>query len=155
MKKKQLILLLGALLLLIGLVVCLLLLFLGLYGNSQISLDSPQSTTIVDTTDPVGYLKESWYFHDGHWDRGSNTVTAIRTFDLTYEEGQKVGAQVFTEDLAPETYLSQALTIAADLNSRFSMTDVTVVISFRSSDDMELFSVDSIGNISTCWGSGS
>ena len=155
MKKKQLILILGVLLLLIGLVVCLLLLFLGLYGNSQITLDTPKDTTIIDATDPVGYLMESWYFHDGHWDRSSNTITAIRTFDLTYAEGQKVGAQVFTGDLAPETYLSQALTIAADLNSRFSMKDVMVVISFRSSDGMELFSVDSIGTVSTCWGSGS
>ena len=101
--------------------------------------------------DPIAYLKDSWHFHEGQWDRSANTITAIRVYDLSYEEGKKVGAQVFTGDLAPETYFSQALTIAADISARFAMEEVTVVISFRSNDQGELFSVDSTGNISVCW----
>ncbi len=149
MKKKHLFLTLGILVTLIGIVLCLLFAFLGVYGKMQSNTEARDHATASDTI--VSYLKDSWYFQDGQWDKPSNTVTAIRTYDLTYEEGKKVGAAVFTDDLAPESYLSQAITIAADLNSRFSTEDITVVISFRSSDGLELFSVDSIGNISTCW----
>lgn len=151
MKKKQVLFIFGILVILIGLVLCLLLLFFGLYGNSRITGSVQESLPTVG--DPVTYLKDSWQFQDSLWDRDSNTVTAIRTFDISYEDCQKVGAQVFTGDLAPDTYLTQALTIAADLNSRFSMDDVTVVISYRSNDDREIFSVDSVGNVSTCWDS--
>ena len=149
MKKKSLWITVGILVALIGLVLCLLITFLGLYGKTRPT--TGLSSTVLNTDTPEAYLIDSWHFHDCRWDSATNTVTAIRTFDLTYEDGKKVGAAVFTEDLAPESYLAQALTIAADLDARFSTDDITVVISFRSSDDKELFSVDSNGNISTCW----
>ena len=153
MKKNHLLLFIGAVIILIGLVVGLLLLFLGIYNKTQTPSTSHESVSTV--SDPVEYLVDSWHFSDALWDRATNTVTAIRVYDLSYENGKKIGGQVFTDDLAPDTYLSQAATIAADLSSRFSMEDITVVISFRSHDGGELFSVDSIGNISTCWDSGS
>ena len=149
MKKKTILIMIGMLIVLVGLALCLLLTFLGLYGKSQGTTVAPSSAADIGT--PESYLIDSWQFHDCQWDKATNTVTAIRTFDLTFEEGKKVGAAVFTEDLAPESYLAQALTISADLDARFSTEDITVVISFRSSDDMELFSVSSDGSISTCW----
>ena len=84
-------------------------------------------------------------------DNETNTVTAIRTFDLSYTDAQQIGGRVFTGDLAPESYLSQAVTIEADLRSRFSTGDLTVILSFLGNEDRELFRVDSGGNISTCW----
>ena len=152
MKKNHLLILTGTVIVLIGLVVGLLFLFLGLYNKTQAPAANHESGTLI--ADPVEYLVDSWHFDDGLWDSTTNTVTAIRVYDLSYDNGKKIGGQVFTDDLAPDTYLSQALTIAADLNSRYSMEDVTVVISFRSHDGGELFSVDSVGNISTCWDSG-
>ncbi len=149
MKKKTLLITIGILVILIGLALCLLIAFLGLYGKTHSIID-PSSTAASSDT-PESYLINSWQFHDCQWDRDTNTITAIRTFDISYEDGKKVGGAVFTEDLAPESYLSQTLTIAADLDARFSTKGITVVISFRSNDGMELFSVDSNGNISTCW----
>ncbi len=149
MKRKNVFLLLGTLLILIGLVVCLLFVFLGLYRSFQASPDSPAVTAPKE--DMELFVINSWYFHDCTWDEENETLTAIRTFDLTYEDAQKIGSRVFSGDLAPETYLSQAVTIEADLRSRFSEDDLTVILSFRGSDGAELFRVDSRGNISTCW----
>ena len=149
MNKKHLWIALGIAVCLIGLAVCLLLAFLGLYGRTQ-TAEVPQT----DAQSPYGledYLIEHWQFQECLWDPSANTITAIRVLDISYEDGQKVGSTVFTGDLAPETYLSQAATIAADLNTRFATGDAILVISFRSSDRVELFSVDSVGNISTCW----
>ncbi len=140
---------LGILVILIGILLGLLFAFVGLYGKTQTNTVPQNHDTDPNTL--VAYLKDSWHFQDGKWDGASNTMIAIRTCDITYEDGKKIGPTVFAGDLSPESYLSQALTIAADLNSRFSTEDITVAISFRSSDGFELFSVDSIGNISTCW----
>ncbi len=148
MKRKHIFLLLGTLLILIGLVVCLLFVFFGLYGSSQ-SSGSP--ATAAPLEDIELFVIDRWHFRDCSWDAEGKTLTAIRTFELTYEDAQKIGAQVFTGDLAPETYLSQAITIEADLSSRFSAGELTVVLSFCGSDGAELFSVDSRGNIATCW----
>ena len=152
MKRRHIFLLLGTLLILIGLVVCLLFVFVGMYRSSQ---DSPEThTDVVSKGDMEQYVIDSWHFHDCTRDEESETLTAIRTFYLTYGDAQKIGSQVFSGDLAPETYLSQAVTMEADLRSRFSTGDLTVVLSFRGSDGAELFHVDSNGNISTCWSSG-
>ncbi len=149
MNKKQILLLTGILLILIGLVISLVFVFMGMYRSSQ---GSPglQGTT-ASNGEIEQYVIDSWSFQDCLWDNQSNTLTAIRTFDLTYEEAQEIGARVFSDDLAPESYLSQVATIEADLRSRFSKEAMTVVLSFRGKDDKELFRVDSNGNISTSW----
>lgn len=149
MNKKSLYFIIGTLVVLIGLTVCLVCAFLGLYKNSRNLAQGESEGT--PASDIVQYLKDSWHFEDGEWNGKARTATAVRIYDLTYEEAQKIGARVFTEDLAPESYLAQALTISADLSSRFSVKDVTVVISFRGNDGKELFSVDSQGTVSVCW----
>lgn len=149
MNVKKALLILGVLIILIGVIIGLLFAFLGIYNSSQ---NLTVSTTVDTLTgDPVAYLKESWQFHDAQRNVNENSVTAIRIYDLSYEDAKKIGNRVFVDDLSPESYLSQALTIAADLSSRFSMDQVTVIISFRTNDGNEIFSVDSKGNISTCW----
>lgn len=149
MSSKKFLLILGIFLILTILIMVLLFVFMGLYNSSQ--NQATTSASSVENIDPVSYIKESWQFTDAQWDRSTNTITAIRTYDLTREDAEKIGSRVFTEDLAPDSYLTEALTIAADLSSRFSMGDVKVVISFRGNDSQELFSVDSLGEITTCW----
>lgn len=149
MKKKHIFLLFGIALILIGLAVSLVFVFLGLYHSSQESSDP-----VVGSSSPpelVQYVIDSWHFHDAEWDSSSGTLIAIRSYDLCLEDAQKVGAQVFTEDLAPESYLPQATTMKTDIQSRFSLEDIVVVISFRGNQNEELFRIDSEGNISTCW----
>jgi hypothetical protein len=110
---------------------------------------------VLDSTafsqEPVDYVMDNWHFEDAQWNEDTHTLTAIKSFDLSYEEAQKIGGNIFTEDLSPESYLPQALTMAADLNSRLSITDVVVILDFRGRDDTTLFTVDSIGHIQTCW----
>jgi len=149
MKKKHIFLLLGTLVILIGLIIALVFVFLGLYRSAQDTTTT--ETPVVEQSDMEQYVIRSWQFHDCILDNETNTVTAIRTFDLSYTDAQQIGSRIFTGDLAPETYLSQAVTIEADLRSRFSTGDLTVVLSFLGNEDQELFRVDSRGNISTCW----
>ena len=149
MKKKHIFMLLGTLVILIGLIVALVFVFLGLYRSAQDT--APTETPMAELSDIEQYVIRSWQFHDCIMDNETNTVTAIRTFDLSYTDAQQIGGRVFTGDLAPETYLSQAVTIEADLRSRFSTGDLTVILSFLGNEDRELFRVDSRGNISTCW----
>ncbi len=151
MKRKHILLLLGILLVLIGFIVCLLFVFVGMYRSSHGS--SETLSNAVSKGDIEQYVIDSWHFPDCIHDSDSNTVTAIRTFDLTYEDAQKVGSQIFSGDLAPNTYLTQAITMETDLHSRFSTEALTVILSFRGSDGIELFRVDSNGNITTCWDS--
>ena len=148
MNKKQLILLVGILLILVGFIISMLFVFIGLYRSSYSAEHSSDSGSKADIEQ---YVIDSWHFQDCTWDSKSNTLTAIRTYDLTYEEAQEIGSRVFVEDLAPESYLAQTVTIEADLRSRFSMESLTIVLSFRGNDNSELFRVDSTGQISTCW----
>ena len=150
MNKKSVYMLLGILLVLIGFVVGLIFAFFRLYENSQ-GGTQPEIPLNSAESEAIQYLEDSWHFQDGEWNRKKDTVTAIRVFELTYEDAQKIGSEVFTGDLAPETYLPQALTIQTDLISRFNLEDITVVISFRGTDGKELFRVDSSGHVSTCW----
>ena len=149
MKKKHIFMLLGTLVILIGLIVALVFVFLGLYRSAQDT--TPTETPMAELSDIEQYVIRSWQFHGCIMDNETNTVTAIRTFDLSYTDAQQIGGRVFTGDLAPESYLSQAVTIEADLRSRFSTGDLTVILSFLGNEDRELFRVDSGGNISTCW----
>ena len=149
MKKKHIFMLLGTLVILIGLIVALVFVFWGLYRSAQDT--TPTETPMAELSDIEQYVIRSWQFHGCIMDNETNTVTAIRTFDLSYTDAQQIGGRVFTGDLAPETYLSQAVTIEADLRSRFSTGDLTVILSFLGNEDRELFRVDSGGNISTCW----
>lgn len=149
MNKKQVFFLIGITLILIGLITSLVFVFVGLYRSAT---DSSAPGSVTESKDDMErYIIDSWHFQDCLWDSESNTLTAIRTLDLSYEEAKEIGARVFSGDLAPESYLAQAVTIEADLRSRFPIKSLTTVLSFRGRDDKELFRVDSTGKISTCW----
>ncbi len=148
-KKTILIPLLFVLLVLIALAVYLCISFFQLYGEAKKEEQSP--TQVEEHSNIEAFLVDNWHFARGEYDPLSQTATGIKSYDLTLAQAQEVGGSVFAGELAPETYLPQALTIAADLSTRFSCPEVTVVISARGSDGEEIFRVDSKGDIWTCW----
>ena len=146
MKKTMILLICGILLLLLVGSFFILKTFVSIYGQSQ------GQTTHATTANPEkleSFLIDQWGFEAVEAE--GNCITAIRSLSLSYEDACLVGASVFTDDLSPETYLSQAATIQADVESTLGLTDTELILSFRSTDGKEIFSVDSAGNISTCW----
>ncbi|MBP3412706.1 MAG: hypothetical protein J6K89_05540 [Oscillospiraceae bacterium] len=150
MKKKHIFLLLGLLILLVGLIIVLCITFIGLYSSSRQGAPEHIVTQPPDH-ELEQFLVEQWHFDHAAYLEDENTLIGYRAHDISYEQALKVGATVFTEDLAPESYLPQALTIAADVNAKFSTPDLKVSIVFLSSDDQVLFHADSDGTTGACW----
>ena len=120
--------------------------FISVYGRAQGQALDPATAS---SREVEAFLVEQWNFQQAEL-RGK-TLTAVRTMDLSFEEACLVGSAVFTDDLSPESYLSQAATILEDVESTFSMEGLTLVLRMESNDDREIFSVDSQGNNQTCW----
>ncbi len=117
--------------------------FFRVYRNAQ------EPGGLSDQRKIEAFVVEKWHFDRA--DVKDSVLTAVREMDLTLREAELVGATVFTGDLAPESYLSQAATLHADVMSSFGLTELRTVIRYESSDEEEIFSVDSDGNILTCW----
>ena len=97
----------------------------------------------------LSYVQKNWQLGDAEYAGG--VLTVRKTFDLSYEQACKLGGNIFVDDLAPESYLSLVATLSADLSSQFSNAPALVVLRYCSNDGQTIFSVDSEGNISTCW----
>ena len=119
----------------------------ALFLNFASVSDSEPST--LEDTDFLSYVKEQWQLNDA--DYADGVLTVRKSFDITYEQACKLGANIFTDDLAPESYLSLVATLAGDLSSRFGNAPSLVVLRYCSSDGQTIFSVNSRGEISTCW----
>ena len=112
------------------------------------SVNDSEPSTLEDT-DFLSYVREQWQLNDA--DYADGVLTVRKSFDITYEQACKLGANIFTDDLAPESYLSLVATLAGDLSSRFGNAPSLVVLRYCSSDGQTIFSVNSKGEISTCW----
>ena len=119
----------------------------ALFLNFASVNDSEPSTS--EDTDFLSYVREQWQLNDA--DYADGVLTVRKSFDITYEQACKLGANIFTDDLAPESYLSLVATLAGDLSSRFGNAPSLVVLRYCSSDGQTIFSVNSRGEISTCW----
>ena len=141
MKKTLLILLpLLAVLLIIAIAACVL--FLKLYPGGSKPTESRD-------TDLLSYVQEHWQLSDTQFSDG--TLTVRKSFDITYEQACKLGGNIFVDDLAPESYLSLVATLAADLDTQFDNPPSLVLLRYCSNDGQTIFSVNSNGEISTCW----
>lgn len=142
MKKTLLILLpLLAILLIVAVAACVL--FVKLYPSGD------NATTTSRDADFLSYVQEHWQLTDVQYADG--TLTVRKSFDITYGQACKLGGNIFTDDLAPESYLSLVATLAGDLETQFDNPPSLVLLRYCSSDGHTIFSVDSNGEISTCW----
>lgn len=120
--------------------------FISVYGRAQGQALDPAA---AGSREVEAFLIDQWNFQQAELE--GKTLTAVRTMDLSYDDACLVGATVFTDDLAPESYLSQAATILEDVENTFAMEGLTLVLRMESNDEKVIFSVDSEGNIQTCW----
>lgn len=146
MKKTLVILTLVVLPLLLLVSVLLLRSFVGLYRDSK---DPAAPTVSYDSREIETFIIDKWHFDRATMENG--TLSCIRIMDLSLEEARLVGGAVFTGELAPESYLSQAATIEADVLTGFGLSEIQVRIVFEGNDGQEIFSVDSSGKILRCW----
>lgn len=141
--KKILWILLPLLTVLLIIAVTAIVLFVQLYPNGT------QETSATQSTDILSYVQEHWQLDGGEYKDGILTIR--KSFDITYEQACKLGGNIFTDDLAPESYLSLVATLAADLETNFEVPPKLVLLCYCSSDGQTIFSVNSRGEIATCW----
>ncbi|MBR4308335.1 MAG: hypothetical protein IKT58_01935 [Oscillospiraceae bacterium] len=145
--KKTMIVLLGVafLLLLVG-SIFLIRSFIQIYGQSQ---GENNPTLSSEAGEIESFMAEKWDCKAASLQ--GNTLFMVRPMGLTYEEACRVGGLVFVDDIAPESYLSLVATMQADVLTNFAIDDIRVILVYESTDGEEIFSVDSDGNIQTCW----
>lgn len=142
MKKTLWILLpLLAVLLIIAVTACVLFVKLAPDGHGEGSTAQKE--------DILSYVQEQWQLTDNEYADG--VLTVRKSFDITYEQACKLGGNIFTEDLSPESYLSLVATLAGDLETKFENAPKLVLLCYCSSDGQTIFSVSSRGEITTCW----
>lgn len=142
MKKWPIVLILSlALALLVGTVV--LLLALGGRG-SQTETDPAQ--------DVAQYVQTA--LPDFSATYSSGVLTLGQPTNLSYDTACAVGANVYCDELAPETYLPQVQSIRADVMSACGLSSLRVVLAYMSTDGEIIWSIDSSGTVTTCWSQG-
>lgn len=147
MKKTAIILTLLVLFALIAVAVYFCVEFFVLYRDASEADNTVQTTEAA--TDMEAFVLEKWDVESTDYDGSS--LTLYRSYPLSYEQACKLGGNIFTGDLAPESYLPFAATVAADVSSRFGPPVPVVVLAYLSEDGEVIFSADSQGNIYTCW----
>lgn len=145
MKKKLLLLLAVVLLVLLALSVFLIIRFVSLASGGD------ASETAVDAAEVTAYANEHWPQYEAAYDAASQSLTLTKQTQLSYENACLVGASVYSGSTAPETYQSDAATIAVSVANQFSISRVTVTLRFLSTDGAIIFSVSSDGTVDTCW----
>ena len=130
---------------LIAVSVFLVLRFYSIYS----SLDSSDPEPSTQQTDVEAYIAPLWPAFTCEYSDGS--LTMAQTTTISYSGALSYGKEVYSDDLAPETYLSDAVAIAADVASHCGVS-AEVTFRFLSSDGEPIFTVCSDGTIWTCWG---
>ena len=143
--------LIAALLLLLALLIAgsvfLVVRFLSLYGETQ--QDATQETD--KSADILAYVNEHWAGYDAVYDPMSRVLTLSKETQLTYDAACAYGGSVYAGELAPETYQSDASSIALDVAAHCGTSSLTVTLCYRSTDGEPIFTVSSGGEIWTCW----
>ena len=145
MKKWLVAAILIVLVVLIAASVFLVLRFYSIYS----SLDSSDPEPSTQQTDVEAYIAPLWPAFTCEYSDGSLTMTQTTT--ISYAGALSYGKEVYCDDLAPETYLSDAVAVAADVASHCGVS-ARVTFRFISSDGEPIFTVCSDGTIWTCWG---
>lgn len=108
-----------------------------------------QETQSPDLPSVEAYAGEHWRDFQCSYD-GKTLVLAQKT-DMTYENACAYGGNIYTEELAPETYLSQVYSIRADVLANCKTESLEVELSYLSTEGEPIFTVSSTGDIFTCW----
>lgn len=130
-------------LLTVGIFLCIR--FVSIYRETQAAESTAQSLSVEE------YAAQALPEFVCDYDRKANTLTLSRTSSLSYDEACSIGAKVYVDELAPETYLIQARSIDLDITAQCRVGALTVVLRYLSTDGEPIFTVSSEGDIWTCW----
>lgn len=145
MKKWLIAAILIVLTVLIAVSIFLVLRFYSIYS----SMESSDTEAATLQTDVEAYIAPLWPAFTCEYSDGSLTMTQTTT--ISYAGALSYGKEVYSDDLAPETYLSDAVAVAADVASHCGVS-AEVTFRFISSDEEPIFTVCSDGTVWTCWG---
>lgn len=101
--------------------------------------------------DIVGYAQENWPQFQASYDSDSRTLTLSKETQMSFENACAFGASVYSNELAPETYLNDVATIARDIETHCGCDGLTVTLCYLSTEGTPIFSVSSDGSIDVCW----
>lgn len=134
------------------LVVCLLVLgvflcvrFVGLYQSAK----QPEAESGKLSVEQ--YAAERLAEFDVSYDAAARLLTLSRTAGMNYDDARSYGGRVYVDELAPETYLDQARSIALDAIASTGCAGLCVKLSYLSTDGQEIFSAASDGTVWKCW----
>ena len=145
MKKWLIAAILVVLAILVAVSIFLILRFYDIYS----SMENSDTEAATLQTDVESYIVPLWPSFTCEYSEGALTMTQATT--ISYTGALSYGKEVYCDDLAPETYLSDAVTIATDIASHCGVS-AEVTFRFLSSDGEPIFTVSSDGTIWTCWG---
>lgn len=146
MKKGLIAAILIFLALVIVLSVLLVLRFSKLYGSMRSESSSKAKTISVEE-----YVAPLWQNFSCEYDEKTNTLIMTRETSLSYESACTYGGSVYTGELSPESYLTNAVSIAADVSANCAIDGLEVVLRFTATDGAAVFTVSSDGTVWTCW----
>lgn len=136
MRKKQFLPLL--LLLLLSLVAC---------GPAHEATELP--------VDAAAYASAHWPRYEVSYDPAAQVLSLTQKAEISYANACAFGGNVYTQELAPESFLTEVRAIAADVATNCKIPALTVSLSYLSTDGIPIFTVCSDGSVSSCWeGSG-
>ena len=138
----------------IPLVVLVLVLIIGVSAFLIIQftgLTSSDTPTEQESIQLEEYVQEHWPDFEAHYDAESKTLTLSQVTKLTYESACVNGSSIYSNELAPATYLPQARSIAIDLMGSCNTSGINVILSYESTDGMPIFTVNSNGETWACW----
>lgn len=107
--------------------------------------------TEVSYEDIETYAANHWPDYVCDYDSDTQILTLSHETTMSYDNACSYGGNVYTDELAPETYLNQVRSIAIDVISHCGNSSVNVILEYESSDGKPIFSVNSDGSIWTCW----
>ena len=145
MKKSLIALVLVILALLIGLGVFLVVQFIGLTDSAEPEPVEQDAEAITE------YVKEHWPDFDASYDPSEKILTLSQPTKLSYEAACDYGGNIYCDELAPESYLPQARSIAIDIMGNCGCSGVNVVLSYESTEGKPVFTVNSNGTVWVCW----
>lgn len=148
MKKRLIVLIASALVLLIGVSVWLCVRFVGLY-RSRTVLPEASTEAAVGVLD---YANTNWPSYRAEYDEANALLTLRYPVAISYEDACSFGQNVYCDENAPETYLNEAAMIALAVRSECAVPALHVRLCYDSSDGKTIFYAGSDGAVWTCWG---
>ncbi|MDR0890090.1 MAG: hypothetical protein LBM28_05560 [Oscillospiraceae bacterium] len=116
------------------------------------SCAAAQVETQAPNVDVTSYMQQVWQkYEDYTYDEGKNTLTLREYSTMSYESACAFGQNIYTDELALETYVDSVQVVADDLAATCNLPGVCVVLECISTDGEVLFTVASGGSITACW----